>query len=944
MSHAFEKAPREYAYRTYNPPPSLVDRRQVPNNSHHSAHSTQRVPPQPTRTSRISQSRDGVETVAASSAEETYSLLQRLCEHLVERQIRVNTGVVSQAEFDHQIKEKLLYSSRRLESHARAGGKPATGVAEGMKTNEGVKRELNRAGRKTDAIAFDHLFTKLCACPAGPISSEIIRFLWALRGQSTVEEPEDQYSSDNANPAISSGDRSNISGIAHRQTARNERNVDPSLDPTEDYRGQPSPNPNYRRERAEWNENPERSAIVHDDDVVSAGSVPEPELVRDVIYLLQGINGEFIKIKRTEKSAASSLVYSAKPVEPTFSRPDDYHVEIHKAVNGPIRRLIMKQMAPVGLSYKFLDDFVNNSSKESSLGGIVYQSLLFKVRATLSAYYQLIAVLQDQFLSDSQINTLPGTSPHTPTYRLTLKRLLVWCHTPGRQLAFVCNMVQHITPHTGGALLSALNEFTYYGDTELQSLAVDFVEASSSHLYYMMRRWVYDGELEDPFGEFFVIVNEDIQDDSDNVWKEKHDVDETLVPNFIPMETARKILQVGKSVYFIRQCCADFGTIMDSVTRERDEVLFKHGHLMSMQKALDHAYSVTGARVLSLLHEKFHLGVHMRALKRYLLLAQGDFVQALMETLDAELSAPATEMHLYSLAGSIHTAKETTTAKYDDEFVINRLDVRLEAAGREAQTGYDLFLLDYHVDGPIKVVFTGGAMHQYHRLFRQLWRLKRLERCLSSAWEDQNDISKRFNYITRLYPLLHRCNILSQAMRHFVSKMQYFLMFEVLETATKRLNTSMAEAKDLDQIIDAHNRFLSDVVNNSLLGDQSTDLFDMIKSTASIILAFCDFLKNFKRMAETEHESLQHAQSQRDERSRKGEWAVTQKDKLSEKEHAEQFEIKINRFRQKVDTFDAKFRSRAKGLVDMLSSSQTTNLRSLAIRLDYSGYFLSLPH
>ncbi|KNC78062.1 hypothetical protein SARC_09496 [Sphaeroforma arctica JP610] len=232
----------------------------------------------------------------------------------------------------------------------------------------------------------------------------------------------------------------------------------------------------------------------------------------------------------------------------------------------------------------------------------------------------------------------------------------------------------------------------------------------------MYSRWVYDGAIEDPFFEFFVKVNADISDDSDHAWREKHVLDPKLVPNCVPLDTARTILLVGKSVYFIRQRCGDSAEIVPQEVREGGIEMFKYGQPGGLQSALDQAYSITGARLLDIMHNKFRLSVHMVALKKYLLLAQGDFVQALMENVDRELSCPAEKLYLHNLASTIQTAAQATTVKYEDAEVLERLDVRLEQVGREASTGYDLFLLDYHVHGPVNVVFTGTAMHQYHRL------------------------------------------------------------------------------------------------------------------------------------------------------------------------------------------------------------------------------------
>ncbi|KNC85927.1 hypothetical protein SARC_01919 [Sphaeroforma arctica JP610] len=171
---------------------------------------------------------------------------------------------------------------------------------------------------------------------------------------------------------------------------------------------------------------------------------------------------------------------------------------------------------------------------------------------------------------------------------------------------------------------------------------------------------------------------------------------------------------------------------------------------------------------------------------------------------------------------------------------------------------------------------------------------------------------------------------------------QYYLMVEVIEASSETLRKSMQKAKDLDQVIDAHNKFLSEVVTNSLLGDVTSELFAMIKTIAGNILGFCQFLENFRAVATQEHTTRQQAETDRIERGSRGEWATSRKDTAAEEEKMAVFSQDIKRFSSKVSRFNNNFRSRAKILVELLNESQSPSMRSLATRLDFSGYFSSV--
>lgn len=59
----------------------------------------------------------------------------------------------------------------------------------------------------------------------------------------------------------------------------------------------------------------------------------------------------------------------------------------------------------------------------------------------------------------------------------------------------------------------------------------------------------------------------------------------------------------------------------------------------------------------------------------------------------------------------------------------------MKVSGNEV--GWDVFSLDYRVDGPISTVFTPECMIIYLRIFNFLWRAKRMEYALSAIWREQ---------------------------------------------------------------------------------------------------------------------------------------------------------------------------------------------------------------
>jgi gamma-tubulin complex component 3 len=133
----------------------------------------------------------------------------------------------------------------------------------------------------------------------------------------------------------------------------------------------------------------------------------------------------------------------------------------------------------------------------------------------------------------------------------------------------------------------------------------------------------------------------------------------------------------------------------------------------------------------------------------------------------------------------------------------------------EGDSGWDVFSIDYHIDGPLSTVITSQAMHVYHRLFAFLWRLKRVEHILSLSFKSR--MSDLPGKIFKLDNTLHKCRILWTEMTHFIYQLEYYISFEVLELSWRELTESFNSFKDLDDLISAHNHYLNQITLKGLL-------------------------------------------------------------------------------------------------------------------------------
>lgn len=55
----------------------------------------------------------------------------------------------------------------------------------------------------------------------------------------------------------------------------------------------------------------------------------------------------------------------------------------------------------------------------------------------------------------------------------------------------------------------------------------------------MLRRWITEGELDDPYGEFFVATDPTVSEEE--LWQRKYTIRQDMLPSFISNELAQKV-------------------------------------------------------------------------------------------------------------------------------------------------------------------------------------------------------------------------------------------------------------------------------------------------------------------------------------------------------------------------------------------------------------------
>lgn len=308
--------------------------------------------------------------------------------------------------------------------------------------------------------------------------------------------------------------------------------------------------------------------------ILSAHNAPmvpsERELLRDIPYLLLGLSSTHFLLQ-------------------------DKSLTLPTTLPAPVISLLYSLAEP-GLLYKSLQSFV--ATEESMSGqdsiGLVGQSLRGAIKGELSGWMNLVAGIESEIRRYlAQEDTIGG---------VTLKRCVIWAREGTLGLRLMSVIVEHTqgvrnSPTSltiglkGGALVDRVHSFTAHGDPYVRSFAHKLLTQITRPWYEMLKTWIYEGQLRDPFQEFFVRESPVLDTKSrytgygqyasstapkTSAWEGRYSLEDSLVPGFIGEQVAKKVFLIGKSLNFIRGDCGEENYVVEHAKEAAIEGTFLH--------------------------------------------------------------------------------------------------------------------------------------------------------------------------------------------------------------------------------------------------------------------------------------------------------------------------------------------------------------------------------
>lgn len=627
-------------------------------------------------------------------------------------------------------------------------------------------------------------------------------------------------------------------------------------------------------------------------------------ILEDLLCILEGVEGKYILAKRLADKFATKEFTIDPSLDPSLTE-------------------LVLRVLPVCSSYSAIVRFIEEKSAYEY--GLVNHALAAAMWSLIKDYTLLVAQLEYEYRQG----------------RLSLQKLWFYLQPTMKTLEILVSIVNSINKGkcVGDAVLTLLHEMTsgFAGDTKSQELCLFLIQSACAPYFEILELWIYKGIISDPYEEFFVVENEDINKEKlDDYWEQHYVNRQDRTPVFLA-QVSQKVLNTGKYLNVVRQCGRD---VKCPYAEKVIYTLNEKGYFDQIERAYDYASKL----LLNLLMDEKGLMARLRSIKHYFLLDKGDFIVQFMDMTEEEMKQPYESIGTRRMETLLELALRTSTANADPfkddlriqfqktDLISQLYDILKAKHGSPAEfnlSGLEAFSFDYSVKWPLTLVLNRKTLMLYQLLFRQLFYCKHVERQLCNLWL-QNKSVKFFpakGYSTAF--------ALRQRMLNFIQNLEYYMMIEVIEPKWHIFLNRMETVSNIDDVLNHHGDFLHNCLKVCMM--TNIGLLHIIHKLMVVCITFCNCVKRLNDSLEAKSKeswvtltnSLQATQKQ-DAKTKKMEAKVVAE--VMDDESKEHLGTMIGQFEQN-------FTQLMLQLLERIMKIQENEKQTLLCRLDFNGFY-----
>ncbi|KAK2103623.1 Gamma-tubulin complex component 4 [Saguinus oedipus] len=335
-----------------------------------------------------------------------------------------------------------------------------------------------------------------------------------------------------------------------------------------------------------------------------------------------------------------------------------------------------------------------------------------------------------------------------------------------------------------------------------------------------------------------------------------------ILPSYIPVRVAEKILFVGESVQMFENQNVNL-TRKGSILKNQEDTFAAELHrlkqqplfsLVDFEQVVDRIRSTVAEHLWKLMVEESDLLGQLKIIKDFYLLGRGELFQAFIDTAQHMLKTPPTAVTEHDV--NVAFQQSAHKVLLDDDNLLPLLHLTIEYHGKEHKadatqaregpsretspreapaSGWAALGLSYKVQWPLHILFTPAVLEKYNVVFKYLLSVRRVQAELQHCWALQ--MQRKHLKSNQTDAIKWR---LRNHMAFLVDNLQYYLQVDVLESQFSQVLHQINSTRDFESIRLAHDHFLSNLLAQSFI--LLKPVFHCLNEILDLCHSFCSLV------------------------------------------------------------------------------------------------------
>lgn len=563
----------------------------------------------------------------------------------------------------------------------------------------------------------------------------------------------------------------------------------------------------------------------------------------------------------------------------------------------PSETSVLNRLSKLGSDYIRFTEFIEqhtghvhqqehhtNQPSQTGLHGIYLRAFCTGLDSILQPYRQALLDLEQEFLGDPHL-TISHVNYKLDQFQLLFPSIMVVVESIKSQKIHGCQILETVYKHSCGGL------------PPVRMALEKILAVCHGVMYKQLAAWMLHGLLLDQSEEFFVKQGPSAGGAAANQEEEEEDlglgglsgkqlrelqdlrlIEEEnmlapslqqfslrteMLPSYIPIRVAEKILFVGESVQMFENhnhSPSRAGSILKhqedtfaaELHRLKQQPLFS---LVDFENLIDRIRSTVAEHLWTLMVEESDLLEQLKIIKDFYLLGRGELYQVFIDLAQHMLKTPPTAVTEHDVNVAFQQAAHKVLL--DDDNLLPLLHLTVDYQGKDSKevtgprdgatppqdtsprevppTGWAALGLTYKVQWPLHILFTPAILEKYNVVFRYLLSVRRVQSQLQHCWALQ--MQRKHLKSSQTDAVKWR---LRNHMAFLIDNLQYYLQVDVLESQFSQLLQQINSTRDFESIRLAHDHFLSNLLAQSFI--LLKPVFHCLNEILELCLNFCSLV------------------------------------------------------------------------------------------------------